>query len=156
MRILLGLVLSVFGFFVASTAMAAALAIHIGEYYVGHGQAAIVAFRPLPGGKAVISPVETLNTAKSRFKPFTKKMVIRSLKYGYTGTLKKVSSGHYDFILGSPAKPESYCIHTVTVKPEGLFIQQPKIQNGCAYYHGASWSFSAPIPSPLKPYKVGK
>jgi hypothetical protein len=34
MRVLLSLVLSVFGFFVASTAMAAALAIHIGEYYV--------------------------------------------------------------------------------------------------------------------------
>jgi hypothetical protein len=155
MRILLGLVLSVFGFFVASTAMAAALAIHIGEYYVGPGQAATVAFRPLPGGKATIAAVETLMTSKM-LKPVTKAMVIQSLKSGYTGTLKKVSPGHYDFILGSPSKPDSYCIHTVTVKPEGLFIQQPKIQNGCAYYHGASWSFSAPIPSPLKPYKVGK
>jgi hypothetical protein len=156
MRVSSSLALSALGAFAASTVMASTLAIHDGEYYVGPGDGSTVVFRPLPGGKAVIAPVETINTAKSRPKPFTKKMVIRSLKSGHTGTLKKVSPGHYDFILGSPAKPESYCIHTVTVKPDGVLIQMPKLQRGCMYYHGASWGYSNYLGYVLKPYNVGK
>jgi hypothetical protein len=156
MRILLSLVLSVFGVFAASNVMASTLAIHNGEYYVGPGDGSTVVFRPISGGKAVIAAAETLTTYNSRFKPVTKKMVIQSLKSGYTGTLKKVSPGHYDFILGSPAKPDSYCIHTVTMKSDGLLIQEPKIQRGCMYYHGASWGFSNDLGHALKPYNVGK
>jgi len=156
MRILSILMLSVLGFFTAPAAMASTLAIHDGEYYVGLGSGAIVVFRPLPGGKAVIAPVETINTAASRLKPFTKEMVIRALKSGYTGTLKQVSTGHYDFILGSPSKPDSYCIHTVTMHSGGPLIQMPKLQRGCLHYHGASWGFSNYLGHALKPYNVGK
>jgi len=156
MRIVSSLVLSALGISAASAAMASTLAIHEGEYYVGLGGGAIVAFRPLPGGKAVIAPVETLTTSKSRLKPFTKDMVIQAVKSGYTGTLKQVSPGHYDFILGSPANPASYCIHTVTVKPDGLLIQMPKLQRGCMHYHGAMWGFSNYMGGTVKPYNVGK
>lgn len=156
MRILSSLVLFVFGAFAASTVMASTPAIHEGEDYVGIGTGSVVAFRPLPGGKAVIAAVEMLMTSKSRLKPYTKAMVIHSLKYGYKGDLKMVSPGHYDFILGSPAKPVSYCIHTVTVKPDGVLIQMPKLQRGCMHYHGASWGYSNYLGGVLKPYNVGK
>jgi hypothetical protein len=156
MRKLSSLVLPILGLFFASVVMASTPAIHDGEYYVGPGDGSTVVFRPLPGGKAVIAPVETINTAKSRLKPSTRKMVIQSAEGGYTGILKKVSPGHYDFILGSPAKPASYCIHTVTVKPNGVLIQEPKLQRGCMYYHGASWGYSNYLGYVLKPYNVGK
>lgn len=124
-------------------------------YYVGPGDGSVVVFHVLPGGKkASVSVAETI----PNLPPVTPKMVIGAATHGeWTGTLNEASPGRYHFVLGTPAHPGSYCIHTVTVTPKGLLFREAhtaKFQMGCVYYHGASWGYSAPVAAPLRPYKV--
>lgn len=135
-------------FFIPAPAMAAFNGIPEG-YYVGPGDGATVIFHAHPDGRATIGAV--VKSAGGKWRPTPP----------WTGTLLSVfGPGHYLFVLGTPAHKYSYCIHSVTVTPKGLLIQPSKryvkTPAGCRYYHGASWGYSAPVPSLLRPYKTGQ
>lgn len=158
MRIFSSFILAVLGFSISASALAATNGTPTG-YYVGMGDGALIVFHVIPGGKATLGAVETPTGGDWRPTPTTPSAVIGAaqVKHGaYIGTLRKTSPGHYRFVLGSPAHKISYCIHSVTITADGgLLLQQPKFQTGCMNYHGASWGYSAPVPSPLRPYKTG-
>ncbi len=134
-------------------AMAASGGIPAGNY-VGHGDGSVVVFHVFPGGKmASIAPVEAGPRHSER--PFTPKDVVNATHGAWKGKLKEVSPGHYEFVLGTPKHRIMYCVHSITVTPKGLLLRQEHgPQLGCATYHGASWSYSSPIHSPLRPYKA--
>ena len=145
-------------FALTSSTMAVAAAPHNGipaGNYVGYGDGSVVVFHVFPGGKqASIAAVEA--GPRQSQKPFTPKDVLDALKGGaYKGKLIEVSPDHYRFVLGTPAHRNSYCVHEVRFSSQGVFLSnQNESQVGCAYYHGASWSFSPPTPAPFRPYKL--
>lgn len=158
MRIFLSFMLALLGFPIS--AMAAAQTGAPTGYYVGMGDGAVIVFHALPDGKAALGAVETSTGGGWRPTPPSPTAVMGAaqVKHGaYIGTLSKVAPGHYRFVLGTPAHKISYCIHSVTMTHDGgVVLQQPKFQTGCMNYHGASWGFSAPLKTPLRPYKIRK
>ncbi len=146
------------GLFALTSSTAAVAAVpHSGipaGYYLGQGDGAVVVFHVLPGGKqGVLAPVETGPDSSSTYSPQSVKKALHT--WSYKGKLTEVSPGHYHFILGTQANPHSYCVHDVTVTPKGLYLQEARKHSmGCIHYHGASWGFSPPVPSRLRPYKM--
>ncbi|MCR1346314.1 hypothetical protein NRY68_11135 [Acidithiobacillus ferrooxidans] len=121
-------------------------------YYVGPGDGATTVLHVLGNGKASIGSIPVNQNASQ---PSQKEVISATQKGAWMGSFHRASNGHYHFTLNRPY-PNTHCVHTVIPSAGGLLFRQKsgKFQMGCSFYHGASWGYTAPNHSILRPYDV--